>query len=161
MAELLPHTRINSKFKILITPMKHLNTRTLSILMLSAFLFAMASCARKANFEKSSVVPSASGQVKVKKGGNNNYSIDLQVRDLTVPENLVPPQNVYIVWNESNNGVFNVGKLITSRNFLSRGFKASLSTKSPNKPRKVFITAERDANTLYPGSQVVLTTPEF
>lgn len=131
----------------------------LSLFLLSALLFC--SCARKAVFEKSVVVPSASGKVKVKKDDNNNYVIDVSVKDLTPPANLIPAKTVYLVWNEANNGLFNIGQLSTSRSFISRGYKASLTTSSPNKPKRVFITAEENANTLAPGPQVVLTTPSF
>ncbi len=134
-------------------------TRFLSLFLLSVIMFC--SCARKAVFEKSVVVPSASGKVKVKKDDNNNYVIEVSVKDLTPPGNLVPAKKAYLVWDEASNGLFNIGQLATSRSFISRGFRASLTTSSPNKPKRVFITAEEDANTLAPGSQVVLTTPSF
>ncbi len=142
-------------------PISSFTTRHTILAVLLLSLFMITACARKAAFEKSVAVPSASGQVKVKKSSNSNYSIEVGVRDLTSPKNLVPPKQVYIVWIESDNGVFNIGQIATSRSFFSRGYKASLNTKSPSKPDKVFITAEESANTLYPGSQIVLTTPQF
>lgn len=140
--------------------MQNFNVRLLAVI-LSFSVLLFSSCARKAMFEKSVSVPGASGKVKVKRGNNNNYAIDVDVRDLTTPGNLIPPQKVYIVWNESNNGVFNIGRIETSRSFLSRGFKAELNTKSSSKPNRIFITAEDNDNTLYPGPQIVLTTPSF
>ena len=139
--------------------MHRTGTRFLSLFILLAILFY--SCARKAVFEKSVVVPSATGKVKVKKDNNNNYVIEISVKDLTPPANLVPAKTVYLVWNEANNGLFNIGQLATSRSFIARGFKASLTTSSPNKPKRIFVTAEENANTLAPGPQVVLTTPSF
>ena len=138
--------------------MQHLSLRFLSVVTVFLSLLMFSSCARKAHFEKSIAVPSASGRVKVKKDANNNYSISLKVRDLTVPERLVPAKKVYIVWNEADNGVFNIGQLVSSRSFLKRGFTAEMQAVSPNNPKRIFITAEDDANTLAPGSQVVLTT---
>ncbi len=136
---------------------------TISSYLLTVFLSVLlfSACARKTVFEKSIVVPSASGKVKVKKDNNNNYSIDVDVKDLTPPENLTPPQKAYIVWNETSSGVFNIGQLNTSRSLLARGYKASINAVSANKPNRVFITAEDNTNTLYPGPLVVLTTPNF
>jgi hypothetical protein len=140
--------------------MQYKTLRILSLLLIPA-VFAFSSCARKAAFEKSVVVPSASGKVKVKKDDNDNYAISIDVRDLTTPEKLVPAKRAYLVWNEASNGVFNLGQLNTSRSFFSRGFTASLSTTSPNKPKRIFITAEDNTNTLSPGPQVILTTSKF
>lgn len=144
-----------------ITPMKYLKIQPAFAVFVLCSLFFFVSCARKAAFEKSAVVPSASGSVKVKKDNNNNYKVSLEVRDLTTPQNLVPARKAYLVWNEADNGVFNIGQLVSSRSFLARGFKASLTVSTPNKPKKVFITAEDNTNTLAPSSQVILTTPDF
>ncbi len=141
--------------------MKHFTFFTSRILFLFIAAFLFASCSHKRAFEKSLVVPSASGQVKVKKDANNNYSINVYARDLTTPDKLIPSKKVYVVWNEASNGVFNLGQLVTSRSFFKRGYTASLSATSPNKPKRVFVTAEDDANTLSPGTQVVVTTSNF
>ncbi len=141
--------------------MKLLTARILSIAIAGLLLFTFSSCAHKEAFEKSVVVPSASGQVKMKRDANKNYAIDVSVRDLTTPDNLIPAKKVYVVWNESSNGTFNLGQLVSSRSFLARGFKGSLEAVSTNKPRRVFVTAEDDGNTQFPGTQVVLTTGNF
>jgi hypothetical protein len=130
--------------------------------VLTAMMITVSSCARKIAFTKSVVVPSANGQVKVKKDKNNNYDINVFVRDLTTPVNLVPPRKMYIVWSQTNqNGIINMGELSTSRSIVSRGFKAGLSTVSPYKPTRVFITAEDARTVSSPGTQVVLTTEDF
>lgn len=139
--------------------MKTISKLSVVIVLLSAFLFN--ACVHREAFEKSVVVPSASGKVKIKKDNNNNYAISIDVRDLTTPENLLPAKKAYLVWNEANNGVFNIGQLITSRSFLSKGYKASFRATTPNKPKRIFITAEENTNTLSPGPQGVLTTPNF
>lgn len=134
-------------------------TSRLLFLFIAAFLFV--SCSHKRAFEQSVVVPGANGQVKVKKDGNNNYSINLYVRDLTPPDKLVPSKKIYVVWNEAGSGVTSLGQLVSSRSFFKRGYTASLSGTSTDKPKRVFITAEDDANVTSPGTQVVLTTSNF
>jgi hypothetical protein len=124
-------------------------------------ILTFSSCSHKEAFTKSVIVPSASGAVKVKKDKNNNYSINVSVRDLSPPKNLTPSKDTYVIWNESRNGVSNIGQLVSSRSFISRGFKASLTAVSPNKPKRIFITAEDNERTEYPSSQVVLTTEDF
>lgn len=141
--------------------MKHSTFPTSRLLCLFIAVFMFASCSHKRAFEQSIAVPAANGQVKVKKDANNNYAINVYVRDLPTPDKLTPAKKVYLVWNEASEGVFNVGQLVTSRSFFKRGFTASLEATSPDKPKRVFITAEDDANTLAPGPQVVLTTSKF
>lgn len=152
---------LHSFLYLLILPMQYFNIRLFPVLVVLLSVFMFSACARRAVFEKSVVVPAASGKVKVKKDDNNNYSIKIQVRDLTTPGNLVPAKTAYLVWNEADNGVFSMGQLVSSRSFLARGFKASLTAISPNKPGRIFITAEDNTNTLAPGPQTVLTTPVF
>ena len=140
--------------------MKHFTFSSyLLYFFISAFLFA--SCSHKRAFEKSVIVPSASGEVKVKKDANNNYDINVYVRDLATPDKLIPSKKTYIVWDEAGTGVSNLGQLVTSRSFFKRGFTASLEATSPDKPKRVFITAEDDANITSPGTQIVLTTSKF
>jgi hypothetical protein len=136
--------------------------KSITPITLLALILFVCSCARKAMFTKSVVVPSASGQVKVKKDNNSNYSIRVSVRDLTVPENLVPPRNTYVVWSQTKKGkLINLGKINTSRSMLARGYKASLSAVSPARPQRIFITAEDRATVESPGTSVILTTEDF
>jgi hypothetical protein len=129
---------------------------------LTFMIISVSSCSRKILFTKSVVVPSASGRVKMKKEKNGNYDLAISVRDLTSARNLVPPRETYVVWSQTKqNGIMNIGQLGTSRSFLSRGFKASLSTSSPYKPKRIFITGEDKPTVTSPGTQVVLTTEDF
>lgn len=141
--------------------MKYATKNLLCIAITCIAVIMFTSCAHKEAFTKSVVVPGASGKVKVKKDNNNNYAISVSVRDLTPAEKLIPAKQDYVVWSETNNGVRNIGQLISSRSLLARGYKASLDAVSPFKPVRVFITAEDDASTQYPGPQVVLTTENF
>lgn len=120
------------------------------------------SCASKIQFANSTVVPTAEGSVKVKKDGNNNYSINIDIKHLAPPNKLTPSKDLYVVWAETKeNGTKNIGRLNTSSGLLSSTLKSSLRTVSPVKPTLIFITAENDAGVEYPGSQVVMTTSNF
>jgi hypothetical protein len=135
--------------------------KTILVVVILLPVILLNSCSHKEAFAKSVIVPGASGQVKLKKEKNNNYAISVWVRDLTPPKNLVPAKETYVVWNESDNGTTNLGRLETSRSLFSRGFKASLTAVSPQKPRRIFITAEDDPQAVTPGTQVVLISNNF
>lgn len=140
--------------------MKHASvTSYLLLLFISSLL--LFSCSTKKAFDQSVVVPGANGQVKVKKDGNNNYGINVSVRDLIPPARLVPSKKTYVVWSEGSAGVTSIGQLVSSRSFLKRGYTASLSGTTTDRPKRVFITAEDDANATSPGTQVVLSTSKF
>ncbi|MEO6707001.1 MAG: hypothetical protein ABIN04_14260 [Ginsengibacter sp.] len=125
-------------------------------------IFSFSSCARKITFLTSSVVPAATGQVKVKKDKNNNYNINVDIRNLAQPSQLQPPKQTYVVWMESaQNMSKNIGQINTSSGFLSSKLKASFQTVSSFKPEKIFITAEDEANVQYPTGARVLTTTNF
>jgi hypothetical protein len=113
----------------------------------------------KYTFSTSSVVPAAEGNVKVKKDGNSNYKISLDVMRLADPQRLSPSKAMYVVWMETEqNGRKNIGQLKTSSGLLSKTLKSSLTTVTPFKPTGFVITAEDDASIQYPGGQVVLST---
>lgn len=120
------------------------------------------SCAKKYTFLNSTVVPSATGFIKVKKDGNQNYIIKVEVADLAEVDRVKSSQTTYVVWMETDEGnAENLGQLKSSRSFLSKRHTASLETVSAYKPVKIFITTENGTNTQFPGEQVVLTTDTF
>ncbi|WP_159467008.1 hypothetical protein [Dyadobacter sp. 3J3] len=123
-------------------------------------VMVLQSCNKeKYKFEISSVVPAAEGSVEVKKDGNENYEIDLNVTRLAEPNRLSPERKLYVVWVQTEqNGDKNVGQLKTSSGFLSNTLKSSLSTVTSFKPVGFIISAEDDANVQQPGDQVVLRT---
>lgn len=138
------------------------NRTLLSVLAIFALVFFISSCARKIVFQPSVIVPAATGKVKVKKDANNNYSIDLEVRNLADPNRLSPPRNIYVVWiMTKESGVKNIGQIKSSSGLFSDKLKASLRAVSPFEPTRVFITAERNSDVLYPGTQEVLSTRSF
>lgn len=141
---------------------KNCNTKILSVLTIIFLSFYISSCAKKIVFESSSIVPAATGKVKIKKDNNNNYSIDINVESLAEPNRLSPPQDMYVVWiMTKENGVKNIGQIKSSTGLFSSKMKASLKAVSPFKPTRVFITAERNNDILYPGDQEILTTRYF
>ncbi|MBK8610714.1 MAG: hypothetical protein IPL84_12440 [Chitinophagaceae bacterium] len=131
--------------------------------MLAAVLiFTAFSCASKASFQTSSVVPAARGDVKVKKDGNNNYQIKIKISGLAEAKRLEPAKQVYVVWLESEgHNINNLGRINSSSSFLSKKLKADFETVSSIKPIKIFITAEDEAGVQYPGTHLILTTNNF
>jgi len=120
------------------------------------------SCAKKISFQISSVVPAAKGTVKVSKDKNQNYNITLSISNLAEPARLQPSKKTYVVWMVTEmNSSKNIGQINTSTGFLSSKLKANFETVSSFKPVKIFITAEDDADIIYPGMQMVLTTNNF
>jgi hypothetical protein len=147
--------------------MKSIQTKSVSssvftIVVAALVVLYLSSCARKINFQSSSIVPAARGNVKVKKDNNNNYNIQISLSDLAEPKRLQPSKSTYVVWMETaSNTTKNIGQINSSTGFLSGKLKASFETVSSTKPTKIFLTAEDDASIQYPGSQVVLSTNNF
>ena len=130
-------------------------TRTMIVLVLVIIILpALQSCATRAAFQKSSVVPAAEGDVTVKRDKNNNYVIKIKVSNLAEIDRLEPERNGYVVWMEADRGLTrNIGRITSSNNL-----KANFETVATQEPRRIFITAEEDNNVQYPGSMIVLTT---
>lgn len=137
----------------------HHNFRLSTPIFFALFtLLTISSCSRKFNFTESVIVPAAKGSVKFKKDKNENYAINLIVRDLAEPGRLIESRNTYVVWANTNNGVKNLGQLKNASGLFSKKLKSELKTTTPFKPDGFFITAENKADITLPGGQVVLTT---
>lgn len=136
--------------------------RTRNIILTIAMvlmIFAFSSCATKAIFLSSSIVPAAEGIITIKEDGNKNYLIKVKTTNLADSQRLSPPKNVYVVWMVTeNSSTKNIGQIISSSSTLSKTLKSSFETVSSFKPTKIFITAENEADIQYPYSEVVLTT---
>jgi hypothetical protein len=131
-------------------------------IFLLAMMLIITSCATNESFLNSSVVPGASGNVKVKRDKNQNYVIDLKVADLAAVDKLQSAKQMYVVWMETERGNFeNLGQMQTSTGFMSKQRKASLETVSSFKPIRFFITAENEKNARYPDQVTILTTDTF
>lgn len=130
----------------------------LVILTLILLLFTFVSCAKKITFLTSSVVPAARGEVAIKTDKNKNFDIHLQLSYLAEPERLQPAKHAYVVWmvSDESEAPINLGRIIgTSK------LKIQFETVTASKPKRIFVTAEDDASTQYPGNMVVLETNNF
>lgn len=146
--------------------MKQISTapsRLILLIPIAALMLFITGCSRKLQFIQSSVVPAAKGSVKIKKDDNSNYAINLKVENLAPSDRLLPPKKNYVVWMETpqNKAFKNLGQLKSSSGLFSSALKASLSTVTSFEPKRIFITAEDDADISYPYGQTVLTTKEF
>ncbi len=121
--------------------------------------FVLGACATKMTFQSSSIVPAATGEVKVKKDKNNNYDVTVSVTNLAEPEKLSPSRSAYVVWMESDrNEVKKLGQIKVSTGTFNKALNGELNTTTTTKPDKVFITAERDADGDNPNGETVLST---
>ena len=119
----------------------------------------ISSCARKMSFEKSPVVPAATGSVKIKNDNNDNYTITVKTVNLAEPKDLTPARNTYVVWMEDNSrAITSLGQIKSSSGMFSKALKGELKATATTKPERIFITAEDDGSVQYPGTQMVLTT---
>ncbi|AUD05873.1 hypothetical protein CWM47_30920 [Spirosoma pollinicola] len=131
-----------------------------SVILALGVSLLLGSCSTiKMNFVTSSVVPAATGEVKVKKDKNKNYVINVTVLNLADPKKLTPAKESYLVWMESSgNSVKKLGQIDTSSGLLSKTRKGEVSATAVAEPTRVFITAENDVSLQYPAGDVVLTT---
>lgn len=131
-------------------------------ILVIATMILIASCATSESFLNSSVVPGATGKVKVKKDTNQNYVIKVDIADLAAVERLQDSKQTYVVWMETEKGnTENLGQLKSSTGFISKQHTASLETTSPFKPVRIFVTAENEGNERYPDQKTILTTDTF
>jgi hypothetical protein len=125
-------------------------------------ILVLSSCATKAKFLDSALVPAAEGYVKMKTDRNKNYVIRIEIFNLALPGKLNPPKNVYVVWmDDGNNNLKNMGQVKSSAAFMSKALKASFQSISSFRPIKIFITTEYEANVQIPSQDVILSTNNF
>jgi len=136
------------------------NGRHLALVSMALLLaVAVTSCAKKVTFQNSSVVPAAQGTVKIKTDKNKNHNVKIDITNLAEPDRLSPPKDAYVVWMVTEqDDAKNIGQIKSSKSTFSKGLSASFETVSASKPVKVFITAENDPDTRFPGGVIVLTT---
>ncbi len=118
--------------------------------------------AQKVHFKTSSIVPAAEGTVKVSTNKDKGYNIRINILHLAGPQRLQPASKTYIVWMDTEqNSTKNLGEMQSKDGFLSKALKAHLTTTTPFKPTRIFITAEDVAAVSNPHGQQVLTTRTF
>ncbi len=129
-------------------------------LLLISVMFG--SCAKKVAFNPSTAVPGASGGVKIKKDPNDNYAIELHVRNLPEANDLNPPKRGYTVWMETvDNRALNVGGLDITKGLFSKKRKGGMETTSSFKPVRIFVTPEDEQAPTVPTTTPVLSTKLF
>jgi hypothetical protein len=138
-------------------------TRTIAIGIIAIVsMLLISSCSKKVNFQTSSVVPAARGNVKVSRDDNKNYVIRLHLSNLAEVDRLQMAKESYVVWMVTDyNETKNIGLLNSSSGMLSNKLKANFETSSSTKPTQIFITAEEDASVQNPGSRIILSTDRF
>jgi hypothetical protein len=123
---------------------------------LAIFVFSACS-ASKVVFPVSTVLPAAEAKVKVNTDKNNNYTIELEVKNMATPDRLTPARNAYVVWVETaQSGTKNLGQLSINKKLMG-----SLKTVTPFRPTRVVITAEDNPGTTYPGMHIILQSEYF
>lgn len=137
------------------------STKLAFAISLTVIFFSFTSCSQKTTFLNSSVVPGAEGGVKVSKDHNNNRVIKVHISNLADPSRLDPSRKEYVVWMVTDNATKNIGRIESSRSFLSKRLTGELETITTFEPTKIFITAEDNADIQYPQGQEVLTTRDF
>lgn len=140
-----------------ITMPYHLKTLTLAWFVAATAL--LSSCARSINFNKSVIVPAATGKVKIKEDKNSNFSLNVKISNLAPASRLQPPKDHYVLWMESNNNTTkNLGRLNSSKPIFGKAYSAKLKTVTTYQPSRFFVTAENENELRYPQGQEVLTT---
>lgn len=129
--------------------------------LLALLVLFFLSCSQRVAFQNSTVVPGAEGKVKIGKDNNGNQTVNVEVVNLAQPEMLPNPQKTYVVWAQTPDGTRNLGQLRTSKGLIGSSYKGELTAIVQSKPSRVFITAEQDGTTTFPGNYVVLTTDNF
>jgi hypothetical protein len=143
-----------------------MNTKSVrsAILGISAIIvvISLSGCASKHTFLSSSVVPAARGTGKMKKDGNDNYQIKIDINNLSEVKRLQPAKGAYVVWMEGDEeAIKNIGQINSGSTMISSKLKASFHTVSSTKPHRIFVTAEDNSSVTVPGSTIVLTTDKF
>ena len=138
-------------------------TRVIAITVIALVTFLLvSSCSKKVNFQTSSVVPAARGNVKISRDGNKNYIIKLHLSDLAEVDRLQMAKESYVIWMVTDNEERkNIGLLNSSSGMLSNKLRQILKHHHQPGQVQIFITAEEDASVQYPGSRVILTTDRF
>lgn len=121
--------------------------RFLNSTIFGVILVFLASCATTTSkFPLSATVPAAEITAKKKQDKNNNYTLDVEAKNLASAERLNPPKETYVVWIVTDDNMTrNVGQLM-----IKNAKTSSLKTSTPFNVKQVFITAENQGDVTYP-----------
>ena len=124
---------------------------------LSAVCAALSACAGLdvggRQLHRSPEVRSAEGTVKFQKIGSDETGIELRVKNLKEPEEMVPPGYSYVAWVRSTpeDPAHNVGPLN-----LDDDLSGELRTETPLRRFELFVTAEPTSDAAEPTGQRLL-----
>ena len=128
--------------------------KTLKTLTFLALSLLISSCANTTKFPISNVTPAADIVATMNQDNNGNYKITITAKNLAAVERLNPPKSAYVVWIVTEkDGIRNIGKLL-NKNVQTTG----LETLTPFKFTEVFITAEDQADVIYPAGVEISRT---
>jgi hypothetical protein len=122
--------------------------KNLNVVAFFTLIFLFASCSTVSKFPVSSMTPAANIVVYRHHDSNGNNTITVKARNMASTERLSPPKQVYVVWIVlENNMAKNIGQLK-----IKNAKEAEIKTLTAFKYTEIFITAEDQADVLYPGS---------
>lgn len=118
-----------------------------------ALFWPFGSGGKKIHMDSAQAVPAAHGTVQAKTTDNGNVQLDISVRALAQPSALSPAQSTYVVWVQPpGHNPVNEGALTVDGNL-----KGKMTTTTPYKDFKIFITGEKYAQIQQPEGPTVLS----
>ena len=125
----------------------------LPVVVLLALFWPFGSGGKTVHMNSAQEVPAAHGVIQVKSTDNENTQLNIKVRALAQPSALTPPQTIYVVWIQPpGHNPVNEGALKVDGNL-----KGQMTTTTPYKDFKVFITGEKYAQVQEPSGPTVLS----
>ena len=86
--------------------------KTFKLLIISALVIILSSCATSIKFPVSTIAPAADIVASVTKDQNGNTKITIKAKNLAAAERLSPPKAAYVVWIVTErDGIHNIGRL--------------------------------------------------
>ena len=124
-----------------------------TVLAVFALLLFLPACAKRIHLTPATSVPAATATAEITHDSNGNTVIKLDVKHLARPENLTPPESVYVVWIQPRDAAPIKEGQLQVNNDLS----AHLRTPTTYKTFRLFVTAEPSAEVTSPSGQQVLS----
>ena len=122
--------------------------KKLNVLTFFALILLFTSCSTVSKFPVSSVTPAANIVVYRHHDSNGNNTLDIKAKNLASTDRLLPPKQTYVVWVVlENHSAKNIGQLK-----IKNAKEAEIKTLTAFKYTEIFITAEDQADALYPGN---------
>ncbi len=125
--------------------------KAFTIVLSSALFILLTSCGSTTSFPISEVTPGADIKVNTSTDNHGNHVFSITAKNLTNPERLTPPRNVYVVWVKTqNSGTLNIGRINPEG-----AKKVTLKTLIPFEPQEIFITAEDEGEVAHPAGKEI------